>query len=73
MADAKTVWQRRSEAAAEQERTLLAKIKEHNAEAREQRLNGEMVFRVWYKDGGIVKRRTEVFIDERNESPIVDG
>ena len=68
MADAKTVWGRRTDNAARQEEQLIKKIKEHLSEARYAKMKGEIAFRVWLNDGGIVRQRTEVLIDERNES-----
>lgn len=63
--DARSSWQQRDDNARAQETRLVTKVKEHNSEARQARMTGEIVHRTRYKDGGIIGMRTEVLIDEK--------
>ena len=63
--DARIAWQQRDARALEQEQAVMLLAKKHNAAAREDKLNGEIVLRFRYKDGGVMSKRVEVHIDEK--------
>ncbi len=57
--DARQAWQQRDDKARDQEQAVLALAKSRNAIARDQRLNGEVVIRLFYKDGGVMRKKVE--------------
>lgn len=65
MTDARTIWDQREAKDREQEAAVVAVVKKHNAKAREDRITGEVVIRLVYKEGGVIKKRVEVHTEER--------
>ena len=61
--DARIAWQQREDKAREQEQAIIALLKQHNAAAREDKMNGELVLRLRYRDGGVYSKRIEVLMD----------
>ena len=73
LGDAKQAWANRDEKSQEQERSLLARVREHNAAARADKMSGEIVFRVRYKDGGIISKEAPVHLSNLSLADPKDG
>jgi hypothetical protein len=66
LGDAKSIWNGRDAKEREQEALLVELVKRHNATARETKMSGDLVLRIKYKDGGVVKpTKVEVHVEER--------
>src|ERR1700690_515061 len=65
LGDARSIWQQREDKAREQEQAVLAIVKRHCDAAREDKLNGKVVFEFRYKDGGIMSKEVAVHVQEK--------